>query len=133
MRNIIKKKKCLLFKHEKNNQTLSNDWPTYCHTGIFEIFEQVIRCNLVWDSLRLINLIKRKLFQYKYNLFRYFKYFLQFNFSNKIWWFLDFIYDYCMNLSLANEYVDDVTIPTQATVSLKVVSRKRRRKCTLKS
>jgi hypothetical protein len=31
--NIIKKKKCLLFKHEKNNQTLSNDWPTYCHTG----------------------------------------------------------------------------------------------------
>jgi hypothetical protein len=23
-----------LFKHEKNNQTLSNDWPTYCHTGI---------------------------------------------------------------------------------------------------
>ena len=33
MRNIIKKKKCLLFKHEKNNQTLSNDWPTYCHTG----------------------------------------------------------------------------------------------------
>ena len=34
MRNIIQKKKCLLFKHEKNNQTLSNDWPTYCHTGI---------------------------------------------------------------------------------------------------
>jgi len=32
-RNIIKKKKCLLFKHEKNNQILSNDWPTYCHTG----------------------------------------------------------------------------------------------------
>jgi 2-keto-3-deoxy-galactonokinase len=23
--NIIKKEKCLLFKHEKNNQTLSND------------------------------------------------------------------------------------------------------------
>jgi hypothetical protein len=23
------------FKHEKNNQTLSNDWPTYCHTGIY--------------------------------------------------------------------------------------------------
>jgi hypothetical protein len=33
MRNIIIKKTCLLFKHEKNNQTLSNDWPTYCHTG----------------------------------------------------------------------------------------------------
>ena len=28
------KKNCLLFKHEKNNKTLSNDWPTYCHTGI---------------------------------------------------------------------------------------------------
>jgi len=27
-------KKCLLFKHEKNNQTLSNEWPTYCHRGI---------------------------------------------------------------------------------------------------
>jgi hypothetical protein len=24
-----------IFKHEKNNQTLSNDWPTYCHNGIF--------------------------------------------------------------------------------------------------
>ena len=34
MRNVIIKKKCLLFKHEKNNQTLSNDWPSYCHTGI---------------------------------------------------------------------------------------------------
>ena len=31
----LKRKKCLLFKHEKNNQTLSNDWPTYCHTGIW--------------------------------------------------------------------------------------------------
>ena len=37
MRNIIIKKKCLLFKHEKNNQTLSNDWPTYCHTGIWYV------------------------------------------------------------------------------------------------
>ena len=26
---------CLLFKHEKNNQTLSNDWLTYCPTGIY--------------------------------------------------------------------------------------------------
>ena len=34
---IIKRIKCLLFKLEKNNQTLSNDWPTYCHTGIFSI------------------------------------------------------------------------------------------------
>ena len=36
MRNIIIKKKCLLFKHEKNNQTLSNDWLTYCHKGIWK-------------------------------------------------------------------------------------------------
>jgi hypothetical protein len=28
------KKKCLLFKHEQNNQTISNDWPTYCQTRI---------------------------------------------------------------------------------------------------
>ena len=21
---------------KKNNQTLSNDWPTYCHTGIYK-------------------------------------------------------------------------------------------------
>jgi hypothetical protein len=37
MRNIIKnnkRKQILLFKHEKNNQPLSNDWPTYCHTGV---------------------------------------------------------------------------------------------------
>jgi hypothetical protein len=27
---LVKRKKCLIFKHEKNNQTLSNDWPTYC-------------------------------------------------------------------------------------------------------
>ena len=29
---IKKKKTCLLFKHEKNNRALFNDWPTYCHT-----------------------------------------------------------------------------------------------------
>ena len=34
MRNIITKKKMFTFQNEKNNQTLSNDWPTYCHTGI---------------------------------------------------------------------------------------------------
>ena len=39
MRNIIKKKKKLLFKHEKSNQTLSNDWPIYCHTGIHNLNE----------------------------------------------------------------------------------------------
>jgi hypothetical protein len=38
MRNIIKKKKMFTFKHEKNNQTLSNDWPTYCQTRIFDVF-----------------------------------------------------------------------------------------------
>ena len=43
--------------------------------GIFEIFQQVIRYNLVWGSLRLIKREafdeKRKLYQtrlYKYNL-----------------------------------------------------------------
>jgi hypothetical protein len=44
MRNIIIKKKCLLFKHEKNNQTLSNDWPTYCHTGIYMHLEKLPLC-----------------------------------------------------------------------------------------
>jgi hypothetical protein len=34
---LIKKEKCLLFKHEKNNQTLSNDWPNYCHTKMFDV------------------------------------------------------------------------------------------------
>ena len=49
--------------------------------GIFEIVEQVIRYNLVWVSLRLINretiYEKRKLTQSrlcKYNLFNNFKY-----------------------------------------------------------
>ena len=47
----------------------------------FEIFEQVIRYNLVWGSLRLINreavYQKCNLYQtrlYKYNLFKNFKY-----------------------------------------------------------
>ena len=29
------KEKMFPFKHDKNNETLSNDWPTYCHTGIY--------------------------------------------------------------------------------------------------
>jgi hypothetical protein len=37
MRNIIIKKKCLLFKHEKNNQTLSNDWPTLSDVDSVEV------------------------------------------------------------------------------------------------
>jgi hypothetical protein len=40
---VIKKKKCLLLKHEKNNQTLSNDWPTYCHTGILHHLDTLSR------------------------------------------------------------------------------------------
>ena len=39
--NIIIKKKGFVFKHENNNQTVSNDWPTCCHTGIY--FGLVIR------------------------------------------------------------------------------------------
>ena len=42
MRNIIKKKKCLLFKHKKNNQTLSIDWPTYCHTEIIKVISNYL-------------------------------------------------------------------------------------------
>ena len=40
------KKKCLLFKHEKNNQTLSNDWPTYCQRGIYD--EHITDGNRGW-------------------------------------------------------------------------------------
>jgi len=49
--------------------------------GMFKIVEQVIRYNLLWCSLRLLNrkavYEKRKLFQTrlcKYNLFKNFKY-----------------------------------------------------------
>ena len=28
------KEKMFTFQTEKKNQTLYNDWPTYCHTGI---------------------------------------------------------------------------------------------------
>ena len=55
------------------------NWLVYLRN--FEIVEQVIRYNLVWVSLRLINrealYEKRKLTQtrlYKYNLFNNFKY-----------------------------------------------------------
>jgi hypothetical protein len=48
--------------------------------GIFDIFEQVIRYNLDWDSLRFINrgtvYEQRKVFQtrlYKHSLFKNFK------------------------------------------------------------
>ena len=29
------KEKMFTFQTWKNNQILSNDWPTYCHTGIY--------------------------------------------------------------------------------------------------
>ena len=29
------KEKMFPFKHDKNNETLSNDWPTYCHMEIY--------------------------------------------------------------------------------------------------
>ena len=59
MRNIIIKKKCLLFKHEKNNQTLSNDWPTYCHTGIRYFYKIYywLNCKYMVSSRRCIVVI----------------------------------------------------------------------------
>ena len=48
---IIKRIKCLLFKLEKNNQTLSNDWPTYCHTGIFSITPYIKNTCFDWSII----------------------------------------------------------------------------------
>ena len=45
---LLKRRKNLLFKHEKNNQTLSNDWPTYCHMGIYQIYPA-----LVWSLFKI--------------------------------------------------------------------------------
>ena len=42
----MSKNRCLLFKHKKN-QTLSNDWPTYCHTGIYRWFFFVKLCDYI--------------------------------------------------------------------------------------
>ena len=105
------------------NHSQSNHKRTLYIQGVFSIFEQVIRYNLVWGSLRLINhegvYEKRKLFQtriYKYNLFKKFNIPYNLIFSTK---FNDSTIlitiiscDY-LNLTLANEYVGDVTIPTQ--------------------
>jgi len=62
MSNIIIKKKCLIFKHGKNNQTLSNDWPTYCHMRILSmetnfsynhtIQHYVIKFNIVQSGIK---------------------------------------------------------------------------------
>jgi hypothetical protein len=57
MRNIIKKKKCLLFKHEKNNQTLSNDWLTYCHTGIYA--QNVLTCKRIVTTIIFNGILKK--------------------------------------------------------------------------
>ena len=63
MRNIIIKKKCLLFKHEKNNQTLSIDWPTYCHTGICPFLDLVyMRCSKYGSKWLLRVLVSTTLF-----------------------------------------------------------------------
>ena len=74
--------------------------------GIFEIVEQVIRYNLVWVSLSLINreavYEKRK----PYNLI----FTTKFNYSSILITIISCDY---LNLSLAYEHVGDVTIPTQ--------------------
>jgi hypothetical protein len=91
------------------------------------IFEQVIRYYLVWGRVRLINheavYEKRKLFQKQvilvytsitcqkisnipYNLI----FTIKFNDSSILITIISCDY---LNLSLANEYVGDVTIPTQ--------------------
>jgi hypothetical protein len=94
---------------------------------IFEIFEQVIRYNLVWGSLRLINrevaYEKRKMTQTRlylgytsitcstisnipYNLI----FTTKFNDSSILITMISCDY---LNLSLADEHVGDVIIPTQ--------------------
>jgi len=65
--NLKQRKKCLLFKHEKNNQTLSNDWPTYCHTGILS-FVNVTISNVTpltgWRWIKGITSLKFQNIQY---------------------------------------------------------------------
>ena len=39
------------FKHEKKNQSLSNDWPTYCHTGIPNK-QQILSIMSSWMNIR---------------------------------------------------------------------------------
>jgi hypothetical protein len=69
-----------------------------------------MRYNLVWDSLRLITreavYEKRKLYQPRLNLI----FTAKFNDSSIL---ITIISCDFLNLSLANEYVGDVTIPTQ--------------------
>ena len=79
---------------------------------MFEIFEQVIRYNLVWVSLRLINcegytsLTCSTISNIPYNLIFTTK------FNDSSIYITIILCDY-FNLSLADENVGDVTIPSQ--------------------
>jgi hypothetical protein len=52
---VIKKKKSWLLKHEKNNPTLSNDWPTYCQTRIDYMFTDIFYFTklIIWCNVKL--------------------------------------------------------------------------------
>jgi hypothetical protein len=94
----------------------------YYISGIFEIVEQVIRYNLVLVSLRLINreavYEKRKLTQTRLcitcstisNILYNLTFTTKFNDSSILITIISCDY---LNLSLADEHVGDVTIPTQ--------------------
>ena len=94
-----------------------------CYAWIFKIFEQVIRWNLVWGSLRLItakrfmksvnfskpghtSITCTKISNIPYNLI----FTTKFNDSSIL---ITIISCDFLNLSLVKEYVGDVTIPTQ--------------------
>jgi hypothetical protein len=96
----------------------------------FSIFEQVIRYNLVCGSLCLVNREaiheKRKPFQtrlYKYNLLKNFKYPYHLIFTTKFKDSSIYSWDY-LNLSFVNDYIGDVTLPTQAIKYNKCCSRR---------
>ena len=99
---------------------------------MFEIFDQVIRYNLVWCSLRLIKreavYEKHKLYQtrlYKYNLFKNIPYNLIFTtkFNEPSILITIISCDY-LNLSLANEYAGYVTILTRLSIITKTFSKR---------
>jgi hypothetical protein len=98
----------------------------------FEIVEQVIRYNLVWVSLRLINreavYEKRKLTKVGYasitcSIISNIPYNLIFTtkFNNSSILITIISCDY-LNLSLADEHVGDVTIPTHHNVGTVLIS-----------
>jgi len=49
-------------KHEKNNQTLSNDWPTYCHMGIPVLYNK-------YNDYRIRQVCTETLMMYMYYIF----------------------------------------------------------------